>query len=164
MIFLPDRPSRTTQICVMQANLSDSKLDLTDLCSRKKFCVLHTQNFFYVCSTVGPPLLGRTSIFFFHFSECRLPTTNRRSKWRKRMVITIPTLLALNSHPSILSAVGIIGSEGSAMGIMAAVLMYQQYRLLHFPIAVISCPPSGNPQMVAILPAITTCCALHWNG
>ena len=77
------------------------------------------------------------------------------------MVITIPTLPALNSHPSILSAIGIIRSEGSAMGIMAAVLISQQYRLL---IAAISCPPSGNLQMVAILPAIIICCAQHRNG
>jgi hypothetical protein len=40
------------------------------------------------------------------------------------MVVTIPTLLALNSHHNILSAIVIIGSEGSAMGIMAAVLIY----------------------------------------
>jgi hypothetical protein len=160
MIFLPDRPSRTTQICVMQANLSDPKLDLTDLCSRRTSYAEFFLRMFYGRSSPT----GEDLNIFFHFSECRLPATNRRSKWRKRMVITIPTLLALNSHPSILSAIGIIGSEGSAMGIMAAVLISQQYRLLPFPIAAISCPPSGNLQMVAILPAIITCCAQHRNG
>jgi hypothetical protein len=156
VIFLSDRLYRTTQIFVMQANLSDTKLDPTDLCS----CHTSYADFFYVCSMGGPPLLGRTSIFF-PFSEFGLPTTNRQSKWKKRMVITIPTLPALNSHPSILSAIGIIGS---VMGIMVTVLISQQYCLLPFPIVIISCPLSGNLWMVAVLPAIITCCGQHLKG
>jgi hypothetical protein len=76
VIFTSDRPLADhryaffEQICRIQNRI-------------RRICVLNafqTQIFFYVFSTGGPPLLGRTSIIF-NFFDGWLPTTNQWSKW-----------------------------------------------------------------------------------
>jgi len=74
--FYIRQTARKSQICVF--------LQICQIQNRiRQICVLNafqTQIFFYVFSTVGPPLLGRTSIIF-HFFDGWLPTTNHWSKW-----------------------------------------------------------------------------------
>jgi hypothetical protein len=76
MIFPSDRPPCTTQICVFLADLSDPKLDPTDLCARRTLYADYFLRIFYGRSSPTGEDLNN-----FHFFECGLPTTNQRSKW-----------------------------------------------------------------------------------